>query len=183
VTVAKERWRPVACHPKYEVSDLGGIRRLTKTGPRPLRGALNRYVMVSLYPIPGWKSIHRLVAEAFIGPANGLQVNHKNGIKTDNRLCNLEYATRSENQLHRYRVLGKYPSKAAMRRLAEAIRGHKHWSNIRPNIKLIRDMASSGCSRAEIVKGAGVSAHIVLLVVRGQHWSQRPEYQNKRKTA
>jgi len=45
-------------------------------------------------------SVHRAVLSAFTGEMRKIDVNHINGIKDDNRLENLEWATRSENQLH-----------------------------------------------------------------------------------
>lgn len=44
--------------------------------------------------------VHRLVLLTFVGEPGDLIVNHKNGIKNDNRLINLEYVTYTENSLH-----------------------------------------------------------------------------------
>jgi len=48
--------------------------------------------------------VHRMVYECFIGPIpEGYDINHENGIKTDNRVTNLSAVSRSENQFHAYR--------------------------------------------------------------------------------
>jgi len=49
-------------------------------------------------------SIHRLVATTFLGDGDGLQVNHKNGIKLDNSVDNLEWCTQEENLKHAHRT-------------------------------------------------------------------------------
>ena len=51
--------------------------------------------------------VHRLICLVFLGPANGLQVNHLNAKKTDNRLENLEYVTDKQNKAHA-RSMGIY---------------------------------------------------------------------------
>jgi hypothetical protein len=48
--------------------------------------------------------VHRAVAELFIGPARGKHVNHKDGVKQNNRRLNLEYVTRAGNAEHAHRT-------------------------------------------------------------------------------
>jgi len=103
---------------KYRIYSNGNIFRLKKNTRqgrilRPCKDK-NGYLMVNLR-INGeskTKSIHRLIAETFIpNIKNKPAINHKNGIKTDNRIQNLEWVTYSENMLHAYRVLNRVRSK------------------------------------------------------------------------
>ena len=112
---SKVRWRRIKEAPNYMVSSLGDIKSLPMKGNfwrgKLLRTKIDKggYKRIWLYVDGKSKEvlIHRLVAQTFIpNPCDKPQVNHKNGDKTDNRVDNLEWVTASENELHRYRVLG-----------------------------------------------------------------------------
>lgn len=88
----------------YEISNLGNIRK--KTTKRELIGEISKHgyrrVCLTKNKKITKKTIHRLVLQSFLGHKEDLVVNHKNGIKTDNRLENLEWCTISENTKHSF---------------------------------------------------------------------------------
>ena len=103
----EEIWKDIPNYEgMYQVSNLGRVRSLWFGNERVLklgfsgRGGYHLVVLCKGGAKKN-KSIHRLVMLAFVGESD-LQVNHKNGIKTDNRLENLEYCTASENTQHAY---------------------------------------------------------------------------------
>lgn len=104
-----EVFKEVSVCKTYSVSNFGRVKNNKKNtilSPRDLRG----YKRVSLWynGKANDHRIHRLVAEAFIpNIENKPEVNHKNGIRNDNRVVNLEWVTGNENAKHRAKVLNQ----------------------------------------------------------------------------
>jgi hypothetical protein len=115
-----EEWRPVVgFETSHEVSNHGRVRSKNRIVDRsgPTGSCFKQGILLKQYITPkGYcrlqlqdgdnrknAMVHRLVAEAFIdNDDKKSEVNHKNGIKDDNHISNLEWVTSSENQIHAY---------------------------------------------------------------------------------
>jgi len=162
----------------YQASNQGRIRSNYKSKP-VMSGYINNqgYVRVQLWKGTGYvqKSAHRWVAMAFLpNPENKETVNHKNGIKTDNRVVNLEWATRSENELHSYRVLGKKPQRAMLGKFGKDCPNSKAIKKLSLNGKVIKKYVSMTEAKNDGGFNRGPISHVcrgILNQYRGFKWA------------
>lgn len=166
-------WRVCSLMGKaYEVSRDGRIRSLAsrhglRTTPRELRTFVNvsgyHECVVMLAGVRTHVLVHRAVLHAFVGaPGPGAQGNHKNGVRTDNRVANLEWCTASENVTHGYRSNGRTPTRAWLGKQGAA----HHLSFAVTQITLAGDVVHTFGSIAEAGR-AGFNPTCIGRVCRG----------------
>ena len=108
-----EIWKDcVGYEGKYQVSNLGNVRSISNNKGTYQERLLSQrqtttsnylYVNFTVKDVTTHHSVHRLVAKAFIAnPSNKATVNHIDGNKLNNNVCNLEWNTYSENLKHAY---------------------------------------------------------------------------------
>ena len=99
----EENFKIIPQYPNYEISNLGHLRNF-KTKKKIKCHSIHGYRAVRIYlNFPNRKTeyIHRLVAFAFLGYEKDKEVNHKNHIRDDNRLENLEWVSAEYNQIYK----------------------------------------------------------------------------------
>lgn len=167
-----EEWKPIAGYEGlYEVSNMGKVRSYQNFGnglrkePKVIKPSVNSYGYLCITLCKNRthknKSIHRIVAETFIKTDDmGLQIDHVNGIKTDNRVSNLEWVTPKENTL-RSVMLGLKP------------RGEKHGNSKlkQKEVETIRELYKAG-KHTQRQLGAifGVCHSVIGDIVRNETW-------------
>ncbi len=145
---------------QYSISDSGEV--IKRTGLKLQDWDSNGYRMLKVMSDSGLRvttGVHRLVALAHIGLIpKGMWVNHKNGIKHDNRAENLEITTPRENLIHSFQVLNR-----------NRVRGEGvHTSKLTPvDVAAIR---ASSLSQRKLGLQFGVSQAAICHIMSGKTW-------------
>ena len=164
---SKEQWQPIPGYEGiYAVSSWGRIlSRARSRPPHILKPIYQRdgYLTVILYKDhhPATSRIHRLVLQAFAGPRpHGYVSNHIDGLKSNNRLSNLEYIPRRQNDIHAAQ-LGLKP------------RGERHWKAklTEDDIYAIRELASAHVNQDTIAAIYGTSQACISDIFLRKSWA------------
>lgn len=178
-----EEWRDIPGFDGYQASTLGRLKSLARQGwsprgrgysfwkreriltakPDKKCGYLSHTLRSISQPDKELFLAHRLVALAFLlNPQNKPFINHKNGIKTDNRPDNLEWCTRSENGIHAVEI-----------GLHTALRGESngHSRLTSPQVLEIRRRHEAGRSTVVLAREFGIGVTTVGYIVNRKLWA------------
>lgn len=126
--------------------------------PSPKNGSRYLYVNINrkLY------LVHRIIAKTFIENPNNLpQVNHKNGVKSDPRVENLEWCSRKYNQEHSHNILGNNN------------KGENNVTSKLTNEEVLQivNLINKGYTQRDVAKMFGVSKSTIAFINNGSTWT------------
>lgn len=170
-----EIWKTIPFNENYEVSNLGKVRskdhyfigkngkQILKIG-RVLKTDISKKGYIRVTITKNTKrfntGLHRLIAICFIpNPLNKPQVNHINGIKTDNRIENLEWCTNKENQIHAVKNNLCNPNYCE---------NHHNAKLTNKDVLKVRELHKIGFTNSELAKDYGVSKPAMSKILRNK---------------
>jgi hypothetical protein len=160
-----ELWKEIQGFERYSVSTLGRVRNNENATIR--KGTLNNGYWAVTFGVGTKKKknfrVHRLMAQAFIPNPNNLpQVNHIDGIKTNNILSNLEWCTPSYNLIHANKMGNHNPKRgeeSGVAILTEEL------------VLQIKKELASGKSAYAIAKRLGIGQGSIYGIKYGKSWT------------
>lgn len=172
--ITTEIWKEIkGWEGRYDISSLGRVRSIH---PRTGKHTILRHRIRSHYPcinLTEMKSIHSLVAEAFVSPRPpGMHCNHKDGNKFNMTPSNLEWLTPKQNIAHSF-ALGLSPT------------GDRHWSRTQPErwknrrvrrkltetqVRELRALSATGVIDRVLGERYGIKRESARDIRRGKVW-------------
>ena len=170
----------------YSISNLGRIRSERNRLILSMWEDKDGYLRVNL-KVNGevyQRMVHRLVGENFISnPYNKKQINHKNGIRNDNRVENIEWCTAKENIHHKYKVLKYKVSEETREKLRQNLKGRRLSDVAKNKVRLaqstrVKDVISGTIypSQKEASEKTGISQAVISCMCNGTRGELRNHF-------
>lgn len=169
---------------RFEVSTMGRIRNAKNQHIYKLHQGTGGYLQIctSIQGIRKNIHIHRCIAETFISNQLNLEiVNHKDGVKQNNFVLNLEWCDRKENYAHgvRLNLIDPAPTYEIARRSKMGMYkgSHNGMSKLtEDDVLYIRKQyipkgKGQKCNRTVLAEQFGVSVGLISRIVKGEIWS------------
>jgi DNA-binding Xre family transcriptional regulator len=172
------QWLPIPGFPNYQISDDGRVKSLKPSGEKVLSPGYKGkypYVLLSHNGKRKSRTIHSLLIEAFVGPAQGRLIRFKDGNRKNITLANLEYCDTQADLMAASVLLRERAGKETCR--LKAI-NHEVRVRLRDAItQRIRSLCKD-LKQAEVAEMIGLSISSISRIVSGERgyggWCKRP---------